>query len=298
MRKRSGNSSLLLSLFLLMPAYDFSRSPSDDGDWTGQEIASTELLQQMISNSRNVNSLEFSIKVIYRIQGELIEKRGRFKLVNEPFRIYYKQDYPRKGMEILYVDGKYNNRILVNPNSFPWINFTLDPYGKLMTENRHQVIFEAGYRLIADILESILQKYSNDLDKIIRYHGTKVVNGTSNHHIVIEIPEFRYIHYTTREGESIASIARKRGINGYMIVENNPGIGSTRKNLGIRNIKIPNCYAKRFDFCIDKEKLIISSIKVYDEKGIFESFEFIDVELNVPFHPQEFDHNFPEYGFW
>ncbi|UCG27455.1 MAG: DUF1571 domain-containing protein [Bacteroidales bacterium] len=295
--KRSLFSRWCIILVLLVSASGFSRYGPGNPVPGNQEYPAAGLLRQMISNIRSINSLEFSMKVIYRIEGEQIEKRGRFKLVNEPFRIYYKQEYPRRDLEILYVDGKHNNRILVNPNSFPWINFTLDPYGRLMSENRHQTIFEAGFRLIADILESFLVDYSEDLDKIVRYSGKKVANEIPCHHIIIEIPDFRYINYTTREGETVASIAQQKGINSYMIMENNPGIGSSRKSLGAKDILIPNCYAKRIEFCVDREKLILTSLEVYDDKGLFESFDFGDIKLNVSFHPEEFNRDFPEYGF-
>ena len=73
---------------------------------------------------------------------------------------------------------------------------------------------------------------------------------------------------------------------------------SCRKNLGIQSIQIPNCYAKYFDLQIISDDIILKSIQVYDDKGLFESFEFSNIKLNVSFHPDEFARDFPEYEFW
>ena len=38
-------------------------------------------------------------------------------------------------------------------------------------------------------------------------------------------------------------------------------------------------------------------IKVQDQKGIFQQYEFHQVKVDPPFHPDEFSAAFPDYGF-
>ncbi len=295
--RRTAKCYLFTFSLLLFPVSLINRPDPVAENLNPRQTSKVELLQQMISRIRRTNSLEFSMKVIYRIKGKQIEKRGRFKLVNNPFKIYYKQDYPRKGLEILYVEGMYNNRILVNPNAFPWINFTLNPLGKVMMEDRHQTIYEAGFYAIADILGAVLEEYFDNLDEIIHYYGVDYVSGIKCHHLAVEIPDFRFIDYITRNGETVASIAEKRKISRYMIMENNSSLSNSRKALGTRKIEIPTCYAKRFDLYIDVEHLVPTVLKIYDDKGLYESFEFSKIQLDVSFHPNEFTRSYSEYGF-
>ncbi|GEM_PF-6615803 len=135
------------------------------------------------------------------------------------------------------------------------------------------------------------------LDEIIQYCGEEYVSNTKCHHAIVEIPDFRFMEYKTRNGETVASIAEERKISRYMIMENNRFLSNSRKSLGTMNIKIPTCYAKRFDIYIDCENLIPTALKVYDGKGLYESFKFTEIVLDASFHPDEFDRSYPEYGF-
>ena len=62
-------------------------------------------------------------------------------------------------------------------------------------------------------------------------------------------------------------------------------------------LKIPNDYCPKMIMAIDQKRMIPLSIKVFDEKGLYEHFEYDNVVLNPRFDPMEFTEDYPGYGF-
>ncbi|MCK6649188.1 MAG: DUF1571 domain-containing protein, partial [Bacteroidia bacterium] len=62
-------------------------------------------------------------------------------------------------------------------------------------------------------------------------------------------------------------------------------------------IKVPNAYAKMTLLLVDKEHLLPVNNKVFDEKGLFETYEYFDLKVNPPIAPEEFTKDFKGYNF-
>ena len=82
-----------------------------------QSIEFKNLIDNMIKSIDEHNHVEFVM-----VRNERNEKgftNGKFyaKVQNEPFKLYIKNDIPKKGSEILYIKGENNDKALVNPNS-------------------------------------------------------------------------------------------------------------------------------------------------------------------------------------
>ena len=56
-------------------------------------------------------------------------------------------------------------------------------------------------------------------------------------------------------------------------------------------------YSNKAIMYIDKKTFIPVNLKVYDELGLFEAYEFYNMKINVAFAPDEFTKNFKGYGF-
>ena len=71
------------------------------------ELLKREIISRVIDSIDAHNQLEFEM---YRIErnknNEFIEGKFFAKLINRPYKIYIKNEKPRKGAEVLYVDGK------------------------------------------------------------------------------------------------------------------------------------------------------------------------------------------------
>ena len=55
--------------------------------------------------------------------------------------------YPRQGAEVLYKSGENKNKVLVNPNFFPYISLSFDPNSSILKSEGHHNIKEVGFNL-------------------------------------------------------------------------------------------------------------------------------------------------------
>jgi hypothetical protein len=81
------------------------------------------------------------------------------------------------------------------------------------------------------------------------------------------------------------------------MLENNPKHDSYSAVKEGDVIKVPNYYSKLTLLLIDKEYLLPVNNKVFDDKGLFETYEYYDMEVNKPIDQQEFTKNFKGYNF-
>ena len=123
----------------------------------------------MIKSIDEHNHVEFVM-----VRNERNEKgftNGKFyaKVQNEPFKLYIKNDIPKKGSEILYIKGENNDKALVNPNSFPYISIFLAPESSLLLAGGHHCVKETGFKLMSDMFKQYRKNYGNKLYEVIEY---------------------------------------------------------------------------------------------------------------------------------
>ena len=115
-----------------------------------------DLVNKMIENIDNKNYLEFVLERNER--NEKGFKKGKFfaKVNISPYKIYIKNEVPKKGSEILYMEDENNNKALVNPNFFPYINVSLSPENSLMFAGGHHCLKDLGFNFFNDCFNSFL----------------------------------------------------------------------------------------------------------------------------------------------
>ncbi|MBW8051077.1 MAG: DUF1571 domain-containing protein [Cytophagales bacterium] len=264
---------------------------------TNRAQSGYDLTNQMIATAKRVQTMEFTLKTFERIEGKMIEQKMYVKWMREPFKIYVKQAYPNEGVEILYVSGANKDKALVAPNSFPWFNLKLDPYGDLMRADQHHTIFGIGFDKTVSILESLLKKYGTQAASMVKNYVTVEWKGIECYKIFMMNPNFKYIDYTIKEGETLLTIAKKFKLSEHMILEKNEKVDNYDDVDQGQVIKIPNDYAKKMTIYIDKQKMIPVVIKVYDDQGLYEQYEHSRLEINPVFDSDEFSEDYEEYGF-
>ena len=300
-------SSILLIVFFftIVQTYNTSLNVNSHrqavippGKKNSQTQYAYDLIKTMLVRTKQINTLKFTLKTHERFQTTMFKQKAYYKLIYEPFKVYYKQEYPVKGLEVLYVSGSNNNKALVNTNSFPWINISLNPYGNLIRENQHHTIFESGFDYMVSILKHLLNKYDTNALSMIESYELVNLNGQICHKIILENQYFKYFSYTVKKGETINTIAKKFKINDYMIIEKNNNIDDFNDNINPGQIiKIPNDYAKKIIIYIEKQRMIPVVMKIYDDKGLYEYYEFSNIKINPEIKPGEFSREYAEYGF-
>jgi outer membrane lipoprotein-sorting protein len=252
-----------------------------------------ELIDKIFAAVDNVKTVRYNLQCNERIKGKMQHTESKVKLQISPRKLYLYI----KGIEVLWVQGQNNGNALVNPNSFPYINLNLDPYGSLMRADQHHTIHEMGYQYLYDILKDGYKKAGDNLNKYFTVMPDEKHNGRDCYKLAITFPDFAWIPYTVKKGENLTTIARKLRVSEYMVLENNPKLSSYTDVKEGQVIKVPNAYAKMTLLLVDKEHMLPVNNKVFDDRGLFETYEYFDLKVNPPIAPEEFTKTYKDYNF-
>ena len=251
----------------------------------------------MFKATHQINTLTYRMKKTERIEGKMVSQESVVKLQRNPYRVYTMQVSPKKGLEVLYPENLGDEHALINPNGFPWVNVRLDPHGSIMRKKQHHTILDAGYAHVVSILETLFAKYGKETPDMITASEPVKWTGVDCWKIVFENPQFEFIDYTVKEGETIHSLARERKISEYMVLENNKECSDFDDVNAGQVIRIPNDYSPKMELIIEQKRNLPLLMKIYDHKGIFELYEFGELVVNPKIPEEEFSKDFEDYGF-
>ena len=255
--------------------------------------SSREIIDQMLKAVDNVKTLTYHLKVNERIKGTILSTQSVVKLQRSPRKLYLFL----YGPEVLWIEGKNNGNALVNPGAFPFFSLNLDPYGATLRKDQHHTIHEVGFDYLSDIIRASVKKTGDKFDRNFLFIGEEKGGARACYKIIITYPEFAFNNYTVKKGEDLVAIARKFKISEYMILENNPAVDNFSNVKEGQQIKIPNAYGKLTTLLIDKEYLLPIFNKIFDDKGLFESYEYQELKVNVKIPEEEFTKEFKGYHF-
>jgi len=251
-----------------------------------------DITDKMFIAISNIKTMRYKLKIAERINGKIENRESSVKLQVSPRKLYLKI----KNQEVLWIQGENGGNALVNPGAFPYVNLNLDPLGSLMRKDQHHTIHEMGLNYFLSILRSYKEKYADRFKKVFFITGEEAFNGRMCYKLSILIHDFAWEEYTVRKGENIISIARKLHVSEYMILEGNHIKWYDDVKEG-QIIEVPNAYSKYALLLVDKELMLPINTKMIDDKGIFESYQYLDLKINTPIAPEEFSKNYKDYHF-
>lgn len=256
-------------------------------------ITTEQLTSRMATAIEGLKYLRCTVKAQERIDGSIHQARSIMKISYKPLRIYIKN---QKGVEVLWVAGQNNGNAYVNPAAFPYVTLNLDPNARLMRNNQHHTVLQAGFGTIADLLKTTGLRQDLSFSRSFKYVGDSTVMGKPNYVLRSDYPQFHYVSYKAGRNETIGSVAERFGCGEYRIF--------TRNNLTIGDkipegtvLQIPNAYGRRTIVCIDPKTYLPTVVQVNDDKGLFEKFDFSDVVPNQPIPAEEFSKDNKGYHF-
>ena len=258
-------------------------------------LSCREIIAQMLDSVKNIRTQKFDLKSTEHVGEHLLFAESSIKINTSPKKIYFKSKY--KGIEILWVDGENKGDAKVHTRSLPFINLDLDPYGSIMRKDQHHTIFELGSAYIAITIANIILKNSQDFNTHFAYAGTIIWDNKECYQIVISYPEYKYVEYITKKGETVTSIAKKLNTSDFKIRYKNDlssYFGAIKEG---KKLLIPTPYSNKGILFIDKKTCIPINIKVYDEEGLYEAYEFYNMRINQTFMSDEFLKSYKDYGF-
>ncbi|MCC6370689.1 MAG: DUF1571 domain-containing protein [Bacteroidia bacterium] len=254
-----------------------------------------DIVTKSLTSIKEVKGLKYHLKITERGKKGMNYYESAVKFSRNPRLIYLYI----KGIEVLWLQGKNNGKALVKPNSFPFFNLNLDPMGDLMRQDQHHTLNEMGYDYFASIIQNTVDKLGPaKFNEVFKYGGLERINGRPCYKIIIDNKDFGYVDYTIGDNENITSIARKHHIAEYMILEKNKKFKDYFDILKKGEvIKIPNWYCRSVVMFVDQLYFLPISLKVLDDKGLFEEYNYHFLQVNPKFEEGEFTRNYKEYGF-
>lgn len=260
-----------------------------------QDLTCEEVLEKSFKAIHDVKSLKYHLKIIERGKKGFNYYESAVKFNKNPRQIYLYI----KGIEVLFLEGKNNNKALVNPGGFPYITLNLDPMGDLMRQDQHHTLNEMGYDYFSTVIQHTMKKVDRShFDDYFKLLGEEKINNRQCYKIIINNKDFAYKDYTVQAGESITSIARKFFVSEYMILEKNPKFKDYFDPLKKGQvIKVPNSYCRSVLLYIDKFYFVPVSVKVIDDKGLFEEYNYHFLQVNPKFEEGEFTRTYKDYKF-
>lgn len=254
-----------------------------------------KLITDMLDSAKKVTCLRYNMKSVERLESGYVSAATNVKLQCHPRKSYLVNTSNK--LEVLYNEGELNNKALIKPHVFPYFTMSLDPLGNLMRKNQHFTILDIGFDFTARTIAIALSKEKEQISKHLTYVGKVEKNKMNCHLLIYENLEFNYHDYIVQHKETISSIAGKLTVNDYMIRSKNKLYDDYGYLKEGSKIKIPTFYCKKAVFYVDEKTMLPISISIYDEVGLFESYDFFNLEINKAIPAAEFKKDFKGYGF-
>jgi hypothetical protein len=275
-------SSKIIVLFLASLIFGLSGfSPSEKTEHPGLKI-----LSGMLDSIKNIRTLAFHLKAMERVEGKFLTAESKVKITYSPKIIYFRNE--QRKISVLWKEGSNGNNAVVKAKMLMNAAVSLDPYGNMMRKNQHYTIHELGFNFFASVFSSALLKNKEHLSSKLIYLGKKPHREKSCHVLMFDDPDFGYFDYRVGKNESVSSIAIKFNVSDYVIRSKNAlhtFYGTIKEG---KIIKIPNSYCKKVILFLDEKTMLPVNITTYDDTGLYENYEYLSIEVNKKFSPEDF----------
>ncbi len=278
-------ASLFFTSATLIPQALTSQQPA-----TGS-LTTPQLVSHLTTAIASLKSLRATVDARERINTKYITALSSIKLTTKPLRIYLKN---QKGIEVLYVTGQNGGDAWVYPGAFPYVTLSLDPMGALMRRDQHHTTLQVGFGTIAELLEGSEKLQDKAFNRSFKYTGDSTFQRRPCYVLRSDYPQFRYITYKVGKDESLATIAARFGCGEYRIMERNSLTTSSQLTEG-QTLQVPNAYGKRTFVLVDPKSSLPLAIAVYDDRGLYERYEFSNVIANQVIPAEEFTKDYKGY---
>ncbi len=254
-----------------------------------------KIISDMMDSAKKITSIRYKMKSMERIESGYNRASTQIKLQINPRKSYLLNTENK--IEILYNSTESATKCLVKPHTFPYVSLNLDPRGNLVRKNQHFTVLELGFDFTVRTIAVALSKEKEQIIKHLAVAGKVEKNNMHCIMLIYENLNFAYQDYIVQPKETVSSIAAKFVVNDYMVRTKNK-LYNDYGYLKVGSIiKIPSFYCKKGVFYIDEKTMLPISVSIFDEVGLFESYDYFEVELNKHIPDNEFKKDFKGYKF-
>jgi len=254
-------------------------------------ITTQQLIGRLTTAIQTLKSIRCDAEARERIGNKSVPDFTAMKITFNPYRVYLKN---RKGVEVLYVTGQNDNEAFVYPAAFPYVTLSLNPSGSLMRKGQHHTVLQAGFGMIADLLNGPDGRGDNVYTRSFRYAGDSTAQGRACYILRSDYPQFRYVPYRVGKNETVTAVADRFGCGEYRIMERNDLSIDSKLTEG-QVVQVPNAYGRRVIVVVDAKTYLPASVTVYDDRGLYEKYAFLNTVVNQPIPLTEFSKDYKGY---
>lgn len=251
------------------------------------------IVSKLIASADALRGAAFDLKIQERTGSKFRNSTSHVKLQRFPEKIYIKM----AGPELLYAKGMNNDKVLVNPAGFPYVDLNLDINSTTLHKDQHHTMHDVGFDFMTEIIKDALVRTGPKFEEYFKYEGLVTWNNQSCYKITITDAAYKFTSYIAKKGESLISIARRMKLSEYKIGELNKLTEYDALLKPGKVLVIPTSYARMTELLIDPVSWLPVSSKVFDNEGLFEAYEYLNLKINPDFAANEFTKDFKGYGF-
>lgn len=149
------------------------------------------LLKRSFESYGKVNDYVCLFSKKERIRDSIKEERNILFKYRKPASFYMKwTEGDNRGVEAIYVDGRYNNKLEVHLAGFwRFFRIAVDPHGLLALKNNRHPITEAGIGHLLDLIMTNYHKGKSDPESRITFEGEPLVDGKRTVYVKAVFPK-------------------------------------------------------------------------------------------------------------
>lgn len=263
------------------------------------DLPAKQLMLKMLAACDALKSAKFILKSKEKERNGTIQESEMFvKLQSFPTKkLYLYLIKPQTGVEVLWKRGESSNKVLINPNGFPYFNLKLGMHNSLLRSDSHHIVSEIGFDYLTTMTRHHIDKIGDSFFNYVSISDTLQWDNHTCYELTVDYAPFKYFYYTVKLNETITTIANKFHVNDYALLNQNPQISDYDDVKPGQVIRIPNFYNRKIVMYVHHENFLPLVQTIYDETGLLEKYEMTSFALNPAFHHEEFSSEYYQYGF-
>lgn len=241
------------------------------------------VLEQMHQKMESLTSHRYHLKLEERRLENTTHKAEMYISVKEhPLQVKAELLAPQEGILVEYNEQIDKHHAVITPQKWiPSVNFRRNIDGSLLRRG-HYSIHETSLTYFDKLIQRAEQllEQRGVYQQALYLKGMAQLEGQACFQIELIDPQYQLRWYRVKPGESLLSIAREQVLNPYKILELNAGLESYGVLNSGQEIRIPSSIGQRCVIWVDQHNYLPRQIEVYDEKGLFERYSFLDIQLH------------------
>jgi outer membrane lipoprotein-sorting protein len=237
------------------------------------ELPCEEVFDFMYAQWAKVKTMRYHSVKYERTPDGVDEAAFDFVVQRKPFKVAGRM--MEKGHYILYDPAVSATQATYISNGFPYTNLMLDVHGKVFRGTNHYTISDAGCEFIFGIMKG-------QFKKIPQHFSCALITrkGREEYAIEAQTDEWKLVPYKAQPGENVLDIADKLGVSAYLIIERNDAVDEYLDDCTGLTLMVPTHYGVKVRLHIDAKLGLPTLIENYDDRGLFERYEYTNYQVN------------------